>query len=268
MEDEEPFRRRRKEEYNYDNSFNYSTLSNLTQLYMVTIIDNNIPRSPATQEHLQRVYGNLTVTTALAAIACYLFNQGFLPTPGLLAMIMVFGCILAASFMRPTPQNSMVRHGALYGFGFGQGWMLSPLVDSVMYMNPETVFMTVIATVLIFGSFTMSAYYSPRRQYLYLGSLLSSAMLILALFSLGNMFFGSAMLMNVELYVGLLVFSLYVLYDTQVIVERAEMGQRDSVMHAATLFTDLIGIFVRLLIILAKDKDKDSDRRGGRQGRK
>lgn len=187
--------------------------------------------------------------------------------PGFLALGLFVASFLAALFISNTPSNSMVRHGALYGMGFSQGWLVSPLVSSVLVVDPNTVLITIVATVLIFGSFTMSAYYSPRRQYMYLGGILGTVVSLMMLASLMNAWIGSPMLASAELYVGLLVFSLYVLYDTQIIVERAESGRRDPVLHALMLFSDLAAIFVRLLVILARNRNNDTNGGSGEQGR-
>jgi len=53
-----------------------------------------------------------------------------------------------------------------------------------------------------------------------------------------------------QLYFGLLVFVGYIIVDTQEIVERAHMGDLDYVKHALTLFTDLVAVFVRILVIM------------------
>ena len=52
------------------------------------------------------------------------------------------------------------------------------------------------------------------------------------------------------------------IYDTQVIIERAERGDKDVPLHAMTLFIDLFELFIRILQILIElNKDKDDDRR-------
>ena len=76
--------------------------------------------------------------------------------------------------------------------------------------------------------------------------------------SLFNLFFGSVGLMNVQLYLGLLVMCGFVLYDTQLIVAKAQSGNLDYLSHAIELFIDFVGIFVRLVIILTQKEDNRS----------
>lgn len=44
----------------------------------------------------------------------------------------------------------------------------------------------------------------------------------------------------------------FVLFDTQLIIEKRRMGSKDFVQHALELFIDFIGLFRRLLIILTQ----------------
>lgn len=69
----------------------------------------------------------------------------------------------------------------------------------------------------VFACFSAAALLSPRRQYLYLGGLLSSVLSTFMLMRVASFFFGGgALLFEAELYGGLAVFSGYVVYDTQV----------------------------------------------------
>lgn len=49
---------------------------------------------------------------------------------------------------------------------------------------------------------------------------------------------------------GLLIACLYIIYDTQVIIERAENGDKDVPTHTMLLFIDLFDLFIKILRIL------------------
>lgn len=44
----------------------------------------------------------------------------------------------------------------------------------------------------------------------------------------------------------------FVLYDTQLIIEKRRHGDKDFILHSVDLFVDLLGIFRRLVVILAQ----------------
>lgn len=44
----------------------------------------------------------------------------------------------------------------------------------------------------------------------------------------------------------------FVLYDTQLIMEKRRAGDKDFIAHSVDLFVDFVGVFRRLLIILAQ----------------
>ena len=54
------------------------------------------------------------------------------------------------------------------------------------------------------------------------------------------------------LMLGLFVACLYIIFDTQIIVEKAERGDKDVPTHTLLLFVDLFELFIRILQILIK----------------
>jgi hypothetical protein len=58
--------------------------------------------------------------------------------------------------------------------------------------------------------------------------------------------------LQASLYLGLALMCGFVLYDTQLIIEKRRAGDRDFILHSVDLFVDLLGIFRRLVIILAQ----------------
>ena len=55
-----------------------------------------------------------------------------------------------------------------------------------------------------------------------------------------------------QLYVGVFVMAAFVLFDTQNIIEKVRIGNRDVVQHSLDLFFDVLSMFRRLLIILTQ----------------
>lgn len=54
------------------------------------------------------------------------------------------------------------------------------------------------------------------------------------------------------LYIGFAVMCGFVLYDTQLIIAKRRLGDKDFVWHSVDLFIDFVNIFRYLLIILAQ----------------
>lgn len=73
-----------------------------------------------------------------------------------------------------------------------------------------------------------------------------------------NFFMGSPLVFKIQIYVGLAVMCAFILYDTQIIMEKRRNGDRDFIWHSVSLFLDLIQIFRYLLVILA---DKESNKK-------
>ncbi|KAH7298633.1 hypothetical protein KP509_25G052200 [Ceratopteris richardii] len=149
-----------------------------------------------------------------------------------------------------------------------------------------------VGAALIFGCFSGAAILARNREFLYLGGVLSSALSLLFWLRASSYLFGSSsayffvevrnLLYNrdylrsglfhiiikefcslnyfEQLYGGMFLFMGYVLYDTQLIIAKADLGDLDHVKHALDLFVDLMGLFVRLLAILAKNSTEKSER--------
>jgi len=51
-------------------------------------------------------------------------------------------------------------------------------------------------------------------------------------------------------------FSLFSIWNFQMIIEDASAGRKDFVRHALDLLLDFVAVFVRLLVILARNSEK------------
>lgn len=205
------------------------------------------------------MYLSLSLTAAAASLASYLYMGRVLPDPGAWHLVPAVGLMLGVGAV--PRRHALLRHLMLYGFGFVNGWGAGPLVRSVAFVDPQSIQTALIGTMVIFGSFTATAMLTERRSQLYLGGLLSAGLAALSWIGLAGLFFRAPALHSAELYLGLLVLAGFVAYDTQVIVEQAEAGQRDVPGDAMGLFTSLFGLFVRLLVLLAQDGGRRRRRR-------
>ena len=75
-----------------------------------------------------------------------------------------------------------------------------------------------------------------------------------------HFYFHSIVQLQLNLYLGLAVMSGFVLFDTQMIMEKHRMGSNDCIAHSLDLFYDVISIFRRLLIILTQ-KEQNNERK-------
>lgn len=214
--------------------------------------------SPAVQNHLAKTYATLTgmvLAAALGAYAHMLYHLG-----GMLSTLVTVGILFYLASSRTLTLQQRVY--LALGFGFFKGLSIGGLVEAVIFIDPSIVVTAFTGTVAIFACFSLAALVSKRRSFFYLGGILSSFLTVSLVLSLANLFFRSVAIMNLQLYAGLFAFVGFVVFDTQLIIEKASFGDRDYPMHAITLFVDFVAIFVRLLIILAKNsktEDKKSN---------
>jgi FtsH-binding integral membrane protein len=216
--------------------------------------------TPSVQKHLKDVYLALALATTCASIAA-VFNL----YTGFGSLLGVFGFIISAIWLSSTPSTPSTlnkRTTLLCTAAASQGLSLGPLIGAAISIDPTILVLAFAGTATVFASFSAAALLSKRRSYLYLGGMLSSVLSTFMMMRFATLFIGGgALLFQAELYIGLFVFMGYVLFDTQLIVERAEAGDRDYIKHALDLFVDLAAIFVRLVVILMKNAQEKQTRK-------
>ncbi|NXT93963.1 BI1 inhibitor, partial [Anhinga rufa] len=201
--------------------------------------------SASTQEHLKRVYASFALCMFVAAAGAYInvvthfFQFSFLTGLGALGLMI---WLTATPHSRETEQK---RLGMLAGFAFLTGRPRSPPL-----LSPSIIPTAFLGTATIFACFSLSALYARRRSFLYLGGFLLSGLTLMLLSSVVNAFMGSTWLFTANLYLGLMIMCGFVLFDTQLIIEKAESGDKDYIWHCVDLFLDFVNIFRELLMIL------------------
>ncbi|XP_020216905.1 bax inhibitor 1 [Cajanus cajan] len=148
------------------NRWNYDTLKNFRQI------------SPLVQNHLKQVYFTLSFAVLAAAVGAYLhvlFNiGGFLTT---------VACVGTSLWLLSTPPfEERKRVTLLMLSSLFQGASIGPLIDLAVKIDPSLIFSTFVGTSLAFACFSGAALVARRREYLYLGGLVSSGLSIITTF--------------------------------------------------------------------------------------
>ncbi|GFP96487.1 bax inhibitor 1 [Phtheirospermum japonicum] len=233
------------------NRWSYDSLKNFRQI------------SPVVQTHLKKVYLTLCCALVASAVGVYLhilWNIG-----GLLTTLATVGCMVwllsAPVYKKQQTRVSLLMTGALF-----QGASIGPLMEIAIGFDASLVVSAFVGCALAFGCFSAAAMVARRREFLYLGGLLSSGLSILFWLHFASSIFGGSMaLFTFELYFGLLVFVGYIVFDTQDIIEKAHLGDLDYVKHSLTLFTDFVGVFIRILIIMLRNATEKEEKKKKRR---
>lgn len=229
------------------NRWSYESLKNFRQI------------SPVVQTHLKKVYLSLCCALVASAAGAYLhilWNIG-----GLLTTL---GCVGSIAWLMSTPlYEEQKRMALLMAAALFKGASIGPLIELAIDFDPSIVIGAFVGCAVAFGCFSAAAMVARRREYLYLGGLLSSGLSILFWLHFASSIFGGSMaLFKFEVYFGLLVFVGYIVVDTQDIIEMAHYGDLDYIKHALTLFADFVAVFVRILVIMLKNaSDKEEKKK-------
>jgi modulator of FtsH protease len=110
-----------------------------------------------------------------------------------------------------------------------------------------------LMTSVAFGGISMFAM-TTKRDFSAMGKMLFIAVIILVVASLSNIFFHSPVLQLAIAGIGALVFSAFILYDTQQIIRG---GFSTPIEAAIALYIDFLNLFISLLQILAAFNSSD-----------
>jgi len=212
----------------------------------------------AVRLHLAKVYATLALTLLAAMVGTIVHLQ--LNIGGIITTLLIFVCMFLLAADREK-QNIPKRLGIIALFGFFKGASLGPLIQYAIHLDPSILVTAFLGTTCVFICFTLSALLARRRSMLFLGGTLSSMLFYMFLLSVVQIFVKSTLINNINLYLGLFMFCGYILYDTQLIIEKSDRGSTDFVWDALELFIDFVAVFVRVLIILLQNSDKDKKKK-------
>jgi len=160
------------------------------------------------------------------------------------AVILEFVLLIALHFAKnKTPLNLVL----LFGFTFMTGFTAAPLLSFFLaknmgYLIAEAFFLTALA----FGALTIFAM-NTKRDFTTMGKMLFITLIVIIGASLLNLFLHLQWLHVIITAVSVVLFSFFILYDTQKIIQ----GQVTSEIEAAIdLYLDFLNLFLNLLQLL------------------
>ena len=216
---------------------------------------------PPVRKHLKNVYATVTLAILITAVGCYFQTLFTFIGVELLTILGTLGTLI---WLIITPCNnnnngkSQIKKKLIVFcvFAFLSGYNLGFLLQNA---NPVLIVQAFLVTSIVFVCFSLSALVAPRGHYLYLGGILTSALSILFWASIINLlfidfkkfyYFNQAFLSS-----GAIVATGFIIFDTQNIIRKVRMGDKDYVNHAIDLFIDFIKLFRHLLRILINKEE-------------
>jgi len=225
-------------------------------------VEKNYSRDLHTQAHtieninefVKRTYQLLAGSLIAGAVGAYV-GMGFVgnminPVTGSLtftywgAVILEFVLLIGLMFAKnKTPLNLIL----LFAFTFMTGFTLSPTLAMFIAANMGYVIgEAFILTAVAFGGLTIFAM-NTKRDFTTIGKILFITLIVIIAASLLNIFLKLPMLQLIIASVSAILFSFFILYDTQNIIR----GNVSSEVEAAVaLYLDFLNLFISLLEIL------------------
>jgi len=203
---------------------------------------------------VKRVYQLLAGSLLAGAVGAYV-GMGFVqnmvnPATGsltftywgavILEFVLLFGLYMAKN---KTPLNLIL----LFAFTFMTGFTLSPtlamfIAANMGYVIGEAFLLTAVA----FGGLTLFAM-NTKRDFTGIGKILFIALIVLIVAGILNIFLHLPLLQLLIASVGAILFSFFILYDTQNIIRGNITNEIEA---AVALYLDFLNLFISLLQIL------------------
>jgi modulator of FtsH protease len=167
-------------------------------------------------------------------------------------VILEFALLFGIYAVKDKPGINLV---VLFAFTFVSGLTITPLLSSVFGMpgGASIVAQAFLMTSVAFGGISMFAL-TTKKDFSSMGQMLFIAVIILVVGSISNIFIGSPILQLAISMIGAMVFSAFILYDTQQIIKG---GFSTPIEAAIALYIDFLNLFVSLLQILAAFNNND-----------
>lgn len=159
--------------------------------------------------------------------------------------------------------NSLLRTMSYGTLCMSMGSMLAPIVNMARNISPHIFPLAATVAVLVKLGAIAYAYYRPQDELMKWKSSLGGALtgftglaVLRCLFELLGMTSVAELLFRMDVYFGLLLFTLLTAQESQEAVTQYNKGNADHLQCATGLYMNYMNIFIRLLILIMERKEK------------
>ncbi|XP_022216944.1 protein lifeguard 1 [Drosophila obscura] len=195
---------------------------------------------------LVATFGVVSIFVFNDNVKMYALQNGWVFWSALLLMLAtLLGLVCSQSLRRQTPMNFIF----LGGFTVAQSLLLGV---SACRFGPMEVLMAVGITAAVCLALTLFAM-QTKYDFTMMGGLLITLLVILLIFGFVAVFVGGSMLTLIYASAGALLFSMYLIYDTQLMMggqHRYSISPEEYIFAALNLYLDIINIFMDILAII------------------
>ncbi|WP_153100689.1 Bax inhibitor-1/YccA family protein [Paraburkholderia hayleyella] len=173
----------------------------------------------------------------------------FAATSPAMSLLAFFAIAFGFMFAIEKTKNSATGIFVLLGFTFFMGLMLSRLLSFVLGFSngPSLIMLAFGGTGIIFASMATIATVS-KRDFSGMGKWLFMGVIVLLLAMVANMFLKLPALMLTVSVLAIVIFSAYMLYDVQRVVNG---GETNYISATLAIYLDIYNVFVNLLSLLS-----------------
>ena len=198
---------------------------------------------------LRNTYWLLALSMIPTVLGAFVGVQMQLPMPGgLLGMALFLAVAFGFIFAIEKTKDSGVGVAVLMGFTFFMGLMLTPILTRTLgFSNGGTLIMTAFGGTATILAVMASVATVSKRDFSGMGKWLLAGVVVLLLASVANIFLGMSTLSIVISVMAIAIFSAFILYDVQRIVNG---GETNYITATLSIYLSVYNIFANLLALL------------------
>lgn len=211
---------------------------------------------------IKKVYSILTVQLAITFtfVSVVLLHeptkQMVRSSPGLfwIAFFVMLGALIGIACCGEIRRKAPMNFILLGLFTFAESFLVS--VVTAQY-NAQEVMLAFGITAAVCLGLTLFAF-QTKYDFTMMGGFLFTAVVVLFLFGLIAMFFPGKIMTLVYASAGALIFSMYLVYDTQIMLggsHKYSISPEEYVFAALSLYLDVINIFLHILSIIGASRN-------------